>query len=96
MARCLGQGDDGAHGEGSWKVLVLPILMLRTAVPERPSALSVPGPASRCSRWRGRQDVVDLDRGSCLRHWLASRNRAVQGLETSETAETGGPCPRSP
>ena len=30
-------------GKVPWKVLVLPILMLRTAVPERPSALSVPG-----------------------------------------------------
>ena len=30
-------------GKVPWNVLVLPILMSRTAVPERPSALSVPG-----------------------------------------------------
>ena len=30
-------------GKVPWNVLVLPMLMFRTAVPERPSALSVPG-----------------------------------------------------
>ena len=90
LAGVLGQGDDGALGEGALERVGLADTDVEdgrtaeTVIVERPGGL----PAGIAAGGAG-QDVVDLDRQGRVRDVNGVQCRSAQGLEDLEAAEAG-------